>query len=350
MEWAVGSIIFLRFLVPCITDFASDSTLVERKVSITMARVLMKLVAKSTFSDPSSSSLNLILSETTPSFETFCSEIILIGAKESLYIPPSIAPLPTQILQQLLSYLIENKTHLISQERDAFSKKNSIHLQTQEDNFLNYQHFIQEAITFSMSISDESIMPRSRKSKFPHTMISRRSIPTLERCIHVSESFSPSRSRSENEKSNSLNHILNLSEIEITNFPPGLDLTVLSERTNRGQLPLFPSADRSSMRLNVKSFNPKQNPTEITSNTSISTILHPPIEPDSPPNQSLFSTHNWALNETKSTKVPGTSSVPNREFKIPSNETPNEKYFDSQIRVSRSSSFDSSDLKHKTSD
>ena len=64
LQWTVASIVFLRFLVPTITNIASDSSFseFEKKVIVLLGRFLMKLSCRSTFHEyPSSSMINTLL-------------------------------------------------------------------------------------------------------------------------------------------------------------------------------------------------------------------------------------------------------------------------------------------------
>jgi hypothetical protein len=81
-QWTVGSLIFLRGIVPAITALASSSQMVgnfQKKGAVQVGRLLMKLCCNSRF-DPPSCLLNEVIQETLPAFEKFSSEVCAIGA------------------------------------------------------------------------------------------------------------------------------------------------------------------------------------------------------------------------------------------------------------------------------
>lgn len=79
-EWTVASLVFLRFLVPAIAQFASDVTLSEwsHKGAIEISRLIMKLCSGSRFKG--SQFANEILDETSQLYASFCAEILRIGS------------------------------------------------------------------------------------------------------------------------------------------------------------------------------------------------------------------------------------------------------------------------------
>jgi hypothetical protein len=93
VQWVVGSLIFLRFLVPSITALTSDpsSSDVEKKGAVLIARLLMKLCCKSKF-EHNNCLLNEILMEFNDYFDSFCDELIAVGKTQihSLEAPWSV--------------------------------------------------------------------------------------------------------------------------------------------------------------------------------------------------------------------------------------------------------------------
>ena len=79
-EWTVASLVFLRFLVPTIAQFASDVTLSEcsQKGAIEISRLIMKLCSGSRFKE--SHFANEILDETSHLYSSFCADILRVGS------------------------------------------------------------------------------------------------------------------------------------------------------------------------------------------------------------------------------------------------------------------------------
>jgi hypothetical protein len=85
-RWAVGALIFLRFLIPVVTDVVSETSGVrerEKKCAVLMGRFLMKLCCKSKFGEQSSCLLNEVLSDAADVFDRFCDDIVKIGREYS---------------------------------------------------------------------------------------------------------------------------------------------------------------------------------------------------------------------------------------------------------------------------
>ncbi len=81
LHWAVGALIFLRFLIPSITAIASErnATEPERKGAILIGRLLMKICAGSEFREYPSSLLSEVLEMSSKLFSNFCDDVALIG-------------------------------------------------------------------------------------------------------------------------------------------------------------------------------------------------------------------------------------------------------------------------------
>lgn len=88
LHWAVGSLIFLRFLVPAITELAADPTANDavKKTAVLVGRFLMKLCCNSRFEDDSLGLLNEVLVECGGMFDQFCEEVAGEGEKNSDFI------------------------------------------------------------------------------------------------------------------------------------------------------------------------------------------------------------------------------------------------------------------------
>jgi hypothetical protein len=85
-RWAVGALIFLRFLIPAVTDVASGTSGAyerEKKGAVLMGRFLMKLCCKSKFGEHSSCLLNDVLDDAADMFDRFCHDVAMIGQEYS---------------------------------------------------------------------------------------------------------------------------------------------------------------------------------------------------------------------------------------------------------------------------
>ena len=89
VQWAVGSLIFLRFLIPSlILPTQSELEYESQKGTIVIGRLLMKLCCKSLFKEDSACLLNEVIQELSPHFDQFCDEVDKIGADEYSYTGP----------------------------------------------------------------------------------------------------------------------------------------------------------------------------------------------------------------------------------------------------------------------
>jgi hypothetical protein len=81
VQWVVGSLIFLRFIIPSVTSLATDvnSSDPVKKGAVLMGRFLMKLCCKTQFGE-SQAFLNELLSEFAPLFDGFCEYVVASGA------------------------------------------------------------------------------------------------------------------------------------------------------------------------------------------------------------------------------------------------------------------------------
>ncbi len=89
-RWAVGALIFLRFLIPSITSLISnpECSEIQKKVAVLISRFLMKLNCDSAFSEYPSSLLNEILLESSETFNEFCDGVVALG-KDYAHVSPS---------------------------------------------------------------------------------------------------------------------------------------------------------------------------------------------------------------------------------------------------------------------
>jgi hypothetical protein len=95
-RWAVGALIFLRFLIPAVTDVASGTSGAyerEKKGAVLMGRFLMKLCCKSKFGEHSSCLLNDVLDDAADMFDRFCHDVAMIGQEYSHITFPDLVAL-----------------------------------------------------------------------------------------------------------------------------------------------------------------------------------------------------------------------------------------------------------------
>ena len=79
--WAVGALLFLRFIIPVLTSFSSDNTTKLKAVTF-LGRFLMKLCCKSLFGQGKSTSVaNEVLTESFDKFDQFGQEVVERGEK-----------------------------------------------------------------------------------------------------------------------------------------------------------------------------------------------------------------------------------------------------------------------------
>jgi hypothetical protein len=106
-QWTVGSLIFLRGIVPAITALASSpqTTSCEKKGFILIGKFLMKLCCKS-LHKPTEGFLNEVMQQSIPLFDEFCRQIIAIGAtKKNLPRPLSSIDISDVGLTELYDFL-----------------------------------------------------------------------------------------------------------------------------------------------------------------------------------------------------------------------------------------------------
>jgi hypothetical protein len=84
IQWSVSALIFLRFIVPSITSIACDASVspTNKKASVLMGKLLMKMCCKSTFSGRETF-LNEILEESKPIFDRYCDNVLRMGAENA---------------------------------------------------------------------------------------------------------------------------------------------------------------------------------------------------------------------------------------------------------------------------
>lgn len=89
IQWAVGSLILLRFLIPSMilpsgSECGSQQQQQEnQKGAILVGRFLMKLCCKSHFTENESCLMNEAIDELSPVFDGFCDEVVEIGSNKS---------------------------------------------------------------------------------------------------------------------------------------------------------------------------------------------------------------------------------------------------------------------------
>jgi hypothetical protein len=87
IQWAVGSLILLRFLIPSmILPSGSESGSQQhenQKGAILVGRFLMKLCCKSHFTENETCLMNEAIDELCPVFDAFCEEVVSIGSNKS---------------------------------------------------------------------------------------------------------------------------------------------------------------------------------------------------------------------------------------------------------------------------
>jgi hypothetical protein len=83
-RWAVGALLFLRFVTPSVTSIAlnQNSSSLEKKAAILFGRFLMKLCCGSKFENGADGILNEVLSHTTPYFLSLCSQVESVGSSQ----------------------------------------------------------------------------------------------------------------------------------------------------------------------------------------------------------------------------------------------------------------------------
>jgi hypothetical protein len=86
IRWTVESLIFLRFIIPSVTALALNPAAsdMEKKCSILIGRLLMKIICKSNFSELAMSSLcNLIIRDLSYLMDQFCDELYRYGLQNT---------------------------------------------------------------------------------------------------------------------------------------------------------------------------------------------------------------------------------------------------------------------------
>ena len=105
-SWAVGAMLFLRYLVPMLTTFLPSDD--NKKGRILMGRFLMKMACHSEFQQNSTGLLNEILASSYERYDQFCAEVCRIGEENFPYpsvFGPSHSPYPVGVDQDGLERL-----------------------------------------------------------------------------------------------------------------------------------------------------------------------------------------------------------------------------------------------------
>jgi hypothetical protein len=85
VQWAVGSLIFLRFLIPLfILPMGLEAESQEtKKAAILIGRFMMKLCCKTHFAENETCLMNEAIDELSSTFDQFCGDVVGIGSKNS---------------------------------------------------------------------------------------------------------------------------------------------------------------------------------------------------------------------------------------------------------------------------
>ena len=105
-SWAVGAMLFLRYLVPMLTTFLPGDD--NKKGRILMGRFLMKMACHSEFQQNSGGLLNEILVSSYDRYDQFCLEVCRIGEENFPYdsvFGPSHSPYPVGVGSETLTRL-----------------------------------------------------------------------------------------------------------------------------------------------------------------------------------------------------------------------------------------------------